>query len=144
MQATTAGRIRLLSAEPKIKVLHLTWFAFFVSFIVWFNHAPLMASIRTTFGLTDQQVSALLILNVALTIPARILVGMLVDKVGPRLMYAILLAVSGLLCLMFAFAQSFAMLALSRFLLGFVGAGFVVGIRMVAEWFPAKIGRAHV
>ena len=138
MQTTTAGRIRLLSAEPKIQVLHLTWFAFFVSFIVWFNHAPLMASIRTTFGLTDQQVSALLILNVALTIPARILVGMLVDKVGPRLMYAILLAVSGLLCLMFAFAQSFAMLALSRFLLGFVGAGFVVGIRMVAEWFPAK------
>ena len=25
-----------------------------------------------------------------------------------------------------------------RFLLGFVGAGFVIGIRMVGEWFPAK------
>ena len=142
MQSTAAGsaagKIRLFSAEPKIKVLHLTWLAFFVSFLVWFNHAPLMAAIRTTFGLTDQQVSALLILNVALTIPARILVGMLVDKVGPRLMYAGLLAISGVLCLVFAIAQSFTMLAISRFLLGFVGAGFVVGIRMVAEWFPAK------
>ncbi len=138
MRSTVAGNVRLFSNEPKIKVLHLTWLAFFVSFLVWFNHAPLMASIRTTFGLTDQQVSALLILNVALTIPARILVGMLVDKVGPRLMYAGLLAISGLLCLVFATAQSFTMLAISRFLLGFVGAGFVVGIRMVAEWFPAK------
>lgn len=138
MQAAAIGSIRLLSTEPKIKVLHLTWLAFFVSFLVWFNHAPLMAAIRTTFGLTDQQVSALLILNVALTIPARILVGMLVDKAGPRIMYSSLLAISGVLCLLFATAQSFTMLALTRFLLGFVGAGFVVGIRMVAEWFPAK------
>ena len=109
-----------------------------MSFLVWFNHAPLMASIRGTFSLTDQQVAALLILNVALTIPARILVGMLVDKVGPRIMYSSLLAISGVLCLLFAFAQSFTMLALTRFLLGFVGAGFVVGIRMIGEWFPAK------
>ncbi len=133
-----AGGIKLFSSEPKIKVLHFTWLAFFVSFLVWFNHAPLMAAIRTTFGLTDQQVSALLILNVALTIPARILVGMLVDRVGPRLMYSGLLAISGVLCLIFAFAESFTTLAITRFLLGFVGAGFVVGIRMVAEWFPAK------
>ena len=26
----------------------------------------------------------------------------------------------------------------SRFALGFVGAGFVIGIRMIGEWFPAK------
>jgi NNP family nitrate/nitrite transporter-like MFS transporter len=30
------------------------------------------------------------------------------------------------------------MLALARFLLGFVGAGFVIGIRMISEWFPAR------
>ena len=30
------------------------------------------------------------------------------------------------------------MLALTRFLLGFAGAGFVIGIRMISEWFPAK------
>ena len=138
MQSKAAGKIRLLSSEPKIKVLHYTWLAFFVSFIVWFNHAPLMAAIRTTFSLTDQQVSALLILNVALTIPARIIVGMLVDRVGPRLMYSSLLAISGVLCLIFAMSTDFTTLAITRFLLGFVGAGFVVGIRMVAEWFPAK------
>ena len=134
----TVGSIRLFSREPKITVLHLSWLAFFVTFIVWFNHAPLMAAIRDTFSLSKQQISALLIMNVALTIPARIAVGILVDKIGPRLMYALLLAISGVLCIVFALSTSFNMLAISRLLLGFVGAGFVVGIRMIAEWFPAK------
>ena len=39
---------------------------------------------------------------------------------------------------MFAFADSYEQLALARFFSGFVGAGFVIGIRMVGEWFPAK------
>lgn len=134
----TPIRLNLWSREPRIRTLHLTWLAFFVSFIVWFNHAPLMAAIRSSLNLTDQEVSALLILNVALTIPARIVVGMLVDKVGPRIMYAALLAISGLLCFGFALSDSFTTAAIWRFLLAFVGAGFVVGIRLIAEWFPAK------
>ncbi len=137
----TDFRIRqfpLFSWQPKIRTLHLTWVAFFISFFVWFNHAPLMAAIQETFNLTKQEVAALLILNVALTIPARVAVGMLVDKLGPRLMYGGLLAISGVLCLIFAFADNYETLAISRFLLGFVGAGFVVGIRMIGEWFPAK------
>ena len=45
---------------------------------------------------------------------------------------------------MFAFASSFEQAALSRFLLGFIGAGFVIGIRMVSEWFPAnELGTAE-
>ncbi len=124
--------------DPKIRTLHFTWVAFFISFFVWFNHAPLMASIRDTFGLSKQEVIALLILNVSLTIPARIIVGMLVDKLGPRIVYSVLLVISGLLCVAFALADSFEAMAVTRFLLGFVGAGFVIGIRMVGEWFPAR------
>ncbi|WP_413664018.1 NarK family nitrate/nitrite MFS transporter [Microbulbifer sp. VAAC004] len=124
--------------DPKIKTLHVTWFAFFLTFVVWFSHAPLMVFIKEAFDLTSQQVKALLILNVALTIPARIIIGMLVDKLGPRLVYSGLLMTSSLICLGFATADSYESLALFRFLLGFVGAGFVIGIRMVGEWFPAK------
>ena len=138
MLQVTPRRFTLFSLEPRIKVLHYTWLAFFVSFIVWFNHAPLMASIRTSLKLSDQEVGALLILNVALTIPARIVIGMLVDKFGPKLMFSLLLALSGALCIPFALATDFSTLALSRFLLAMVGAGFVVGIRMIGEWFPAK------
>ncbi|KAF0191202.1 MAG: MFS transporter NNP family nitrate/nitrite transporter [Gammaproteobacteria bacterium] len=134
----TGGKFTLLSFTGKTRTLHLTWVAFFISFIVWFNHAPLLGSIRDAFQLTEQQVKALLIINVALTIPARIIIGMLVDKFGPKTIYSTLLAAGGVLCLAFANAGSYEQLALIRFLLGFVGAGFVIGIRMIGEWYPAR------
>lgn len=133
-----SANLNLLSFVGKTKILHLTWMAFFITFLVWFNHAPLLLAIQTSFGLSDQQIKTLLILNVALTIPARIVVGMLVDSFGPRNVYSILLVITGFLCLFFALATSFEMLALARFLLGFAGAGFVIGIRMISEWFPAR------
>jgi NNP family nitrate/nitrite transporter-like MFS transporter len=97
-----------------------------------------MATVRGALDLTNQQVATLLTLNVALTIPARIVIGMLVDRFGPRIMYSLLLAISSVLCFGYATADSFEALALTRFLLGFVGAGFVIGIRMIGEWFPAR------
>ena len=134
----TDSKLELFSFTGKGRALHLTWFAFFLSFLVWFNHAPLMASIKETFELSTQQVKALLILNVALTIPARIVIGMLVDKYGPRLVFSLLLSSSSLICFVFAVADSYTMLAATRFALGFVGAGFVIGIRMIGEWYPAR------
>ena len=136
---TDNGKLNILNfKDPKIKTLHVTWFAFFLTFVVWFSHAPLMVFIKEAFNLTTPQVKALLILNVALTIPARIAIGMLVDKFGPRIIYSGLLVISSFICLGFATADSYEQLALFRFLLGFVGAGFVIGIRLVGEWFPAK------
>ena len=128
----------LFSFRGKTRILHLSWVAFFLSFLMWFNHAPLLAAMRETLGLTDQQIKTLLILNVALTIPARIVVGMLVDAFGPRRMFTLLLFVSSLLCFGFALADSYQQLALMRFLMGFSGAGFVIGIRLISEWYPAR------
>ncbi|PWV65845.1 NarK family nitrate/nitrite MFS transporter [Plasticicumulans acidivorans] len=134
----SSPKLNLLSFSGNIRILHLSWIAFFISFVVWFNHAPLLAPIRDTFQLTEGQVKALLTLNVALTIPVRILIGMLVDKFGPRVMYSVLLAICGGLCFFFALAETYQQLALARLLLGCVGAGFVIGIRLISEWFPAK------
>jgi len=130
--------LKLLSFSGNTKILHLSWMAFFISFVVWFNHAPLLISIQQSLGLTSQQIKTLLILNVALTIPARIVVGMLVDKYGPRIMFPSLLGISSFICFFFALADTFEQLAAARFMLGFVGAGFVIGIRMISEWYPAK------
>ncbi len=130
------GKFSLFSFSGKMKVLHLSWMAFFVTFVVWFNFAPLLQMVKATFGLTTQQVKTLLILNVALTIPARVLIGTLTDRYGPRVVYSALLALCSLPCFAFAFAETFIQLAISRFLLGFIGAGFVIGIRIVSEWFP--------
>jgi NNP family nitrate/nitrite transporter-like MFS transporter len=141
---TSSTGIKLLSFTGKMKTLHLSWMAFFITFMVWFNHAPLLAVIGVSLGLSASEIKTLLILNVALTIPARVIIGMVTDKYGPRLTFSVLLAVCSLPCFMFAMANNFEQAALARFLLGFIGAGFVIGIRLVSEWFPAnELGTAE-
>ena len=130
--------LKLFSFQGKYRILHLTWFAFFITFVIWLGLGPMMPFIQEALGLTDQQAKVLLILNVAMTIPARILVGMLVDKLGPKVMFSSILILGGLVSIAFSWMSSYDQLAFMRFLSGFIGAGFVVGIRMIAEWFPAK------
>jgi NNP family nitrate/nitrite transporter-like MFS transporter len=140
----TQDGIKLFSFTGKMKTLHLSWMAFFITFVVWFNHAPLLAVIGDSLGLSASEIKTLLILNVALTIPARVIIGMLTDKYGPRLTFSLLLALCSIPCFMFALAENFEQAALARFLLGFIGAGFVIGIRLVSEWFPAnELGTAE-
>ncbi len=134
----SAEKFNLLSFTGKMKTLHLSWMAFFITFMVWFNMAPLQDLIVNDLGLTISEWKTLLIINVALTIPARVVIGALTDKYGPRLVYSSLLAICSIPCFVFALADDFTQLLVARFALGCIGAGFVVGIRMVSEWFPPK------
>ncbi|SMN00810.1 Nitrate/nitrite transporter [uncultured Candidatus Thioglobus sp.] len=131
-------KMNILSFTGKYRILHLTWFAFFMSFVVWLSLGPMMPFIQEALGLTSQQAKVLLILNVAMTIPARIVVGILVDKFGPKILFSSILVLGGLVSIVFSWMQTYEQLALVRFLSGFIGAGFVVGIRLISEWFPAK------
>jgi MFS transporter, NNP family, nitrate/nitrite transporter len=85
----SSEKLKLLSFSGNIKILHMTWMAFFISFVVWFNHAPLMLAIAKTLNLSQPEIKTILILNVALTIPARIVIGILVDKFGPKRTYSL-------------------------------------------------------
>jgi NNP family nitrate/nitrite transporter-like MFS transporter len=131
-------KLNIFSFKGKYRVLHMTWFAFFMTFVVWLGLGPMMPFIQEALALTEQQAKVLLILNVAMTIPSRIIVGMLVDKLGPKIMFSSILILGGLISIAFSWMQSYEQLAMMRFLAGFIGAGFVVGIRMISEWFPAK------
>ncbi len=132
-------------SNPSIRTLHLTWFAFFLTFVVWFNMAGVLSKMIEQFDwLSKSNVKALLVTNVALTIPARIIVGGLIDKYGPRRIFAGLMVIMVIPGLTFAFGDNFTQLVLSRLALGAIGAGFVIGIKMTANWFtPKYIGRAE-
>lgn len=129
----------------EIKALHLTWIAFFICFYVWFNMAPLASSIlRSANWLTRDDLRLFAIANVALTIPARILVGMALDRFGPRRVFSVLMVVMAVPTLFFAFGSSKEQLFVSRLVMSSVGASFVVGIHMTALWFkPRDIGFAE-
>lgn len=132
-------------AQERIRVLHYTWIAFFIAFYIWFNMAPLATTMLRELGwLTPEHLKILAICNVALTIPARILVGALIDRFGPRVVFSGLLILMSVPTFLFAFGTSFMQLLVARLVLGSVGASFVIGIRMVSQWFPPNmIGRAE-
>ena len=134
--SNSTSTFNIFSFQGKMKTLHLSWMAFFITFAVWFNFAPLLHAVKETLGLTTEEIKTLLILNVAITIPARVIIGSLTDKYGPRLVYSALLILCAIPCFTFAFSENFMQAAISRFALGFIGAGFVIGIRLVSEWFP--------
>jgi len=89
MSTEAKAKFNLMSFRGKFRILHMTWVAFFISFLVWFNHAPLMASLR------------------------RIIIGMLVDRFGPVAgmvgAYGNVGAVTFLTVLSFVSAQAFFM-----------------------------------
>jgi len=132
-------------SQERIRTLHYTWIAFFMTFYVWFNMAPLSTTMLDTIGwLTDEHVKILLIANVALTIPARIVVGALIDRYGASVVFSGLMITMSVPTIVFALGTTFMQLLIARLALSTVGAGFVIGIKMVAQWFPPKyIGRAE-
>ncbi len=131
--------------QERIRTLHYTWIAFFMTFYVWFNLAPLATTMLDTIGwLTKEHIKILLIANVALTIPARIVVGALIDRFGARSVFSALMIVMAIPAIVFAMGDTFIQLLVARLVLSSVGAGFVVGIKMIAQWFtPKYIGRAE-
>ena len=141
MQVSDLFRFR----NREIKALHLTWIAFFITFYVWFNMAPLASSILASADwLTRDDIRLFAIANVALTIPARIIIGMSLDKWGPRRVFSVLMVTMAVPTFFFAFGDSKEQLFISRLILSSVGASFVVGIHMTALWFkPRDIGFAE-
>jgi NNP family nitrate/nitrite transporter-like MFS transporter len=125
--------------NAEIKALHLTWIAFFMSFYVWFNMAPLASSMLASVDwLTRDDIRLFAIANVALTIPARIIVGMALDRYGPRRVFSVLMVLMAIPTWVFAFGDTREVLFMSRLVLSSIGASFVVTIHMVALWFPPR------
>ncbi|WP_018934051.1 MFS transporter [Gracilibacillus lacisalsi] len=120
------------------QMLTIATLAFFVSVMVWFNMAPFQSTIQEQLSLSTDEIGALMIVNLALSIPGRIVIGRLVDRYGPRNVFSILLITMSIPCFVFALGTTYMQLLISRLILGTIGASFVIGIRMVTEWFPTK------
>jgi NNP family nitrate/nitrite transporter-like MFS transporter len=140
-----ATRINLLSLKtPQMRAFHMTWFSFFLCFFAWFGIAPLMAVVRDELGLTKQQIGNTIIASVAITILARLFIGWLCDRIGPRLSYTWLLLLGSIPVMCIGFAQSYEALLLFRLGIGVIGASFVITQYHTSVMFaPNVVGTAN-
>ena len=121
-----ATSINLFSLSTRqMRAFHMSWFSFFLCFFAWFGIAPLMAVVREELSLTKEQIGNTIIASVAITILARLFIGWLCDRIGPRLSYSILLVVGSIPVMSIGLAQSYESFLLFRLGIGVIGASFV-------------------
>jgi NNP family nitrate/nitrite transporter-like MFS transporter len=109
-----------------MRAFHASWAAFFLCFFAWFGIAPLMPIVRDEFSLTKSQVGWCLIASVAITIVARVLVGWVCDRIGPRRAYSWLLILGSIPVMAIGLARDFETFLIFRLLIGAIGASFVI------------------
>lgn len=128
----------------QIRTFHMTWFSFFLCFFAWFGIAPLMLIVRDELNLTKDQVGWTIIGSVAITIFARLLIGWLCDRIGPRLTYTGLLTLGALPVMGIGLAHDFETFLMFRLAIGAIGASFVITQYHTSVMFaPNVVGQAN-
>src|SRR5216683_714877 len=127
-----------------MRAFHMTWFAFFLCFFGWFGIAPLMPVIRAELHLTKDQVGNSIIASVAITIVARLLIGWLCDRIGPRRAYTWLLILGSLPVMAVGLAHDYSTFLIFRLAIGAIGASFVITQYHTSVMFaPNIVGTAN-
>ena len=145
LEGGKATGIRLFSlATPQMRTFHLTWFAFFLCFFGWFGVAPLMAVVREDLLLSKAQIGNTIIASVAITIVARLVIGWLCDRIGPRRAYTGLLVIGAVPVMGIGLAQNYETFLLFRLAIGVIGASFVITQYHTSVMFaPNVVGTAN-
>lgn len=140
-----ATKIQLFNfTTPQMRAFHMSWFAFFLCFFAWFGIAPLMSFVRTEMDLTKEQIGWLVIGSVTVTVLARLVVGWLCDRLGPRTTYTWLLILGSLPVMGIGFATNYEPLLVFRLLIGVIGASFVITQYHTSLMFaPNCVGTAN-
>lgn len=145
VKSSKATKIDLFSLKTiQMKTFHITWFSFFLCFFGWFGVAPLMAVIRDELALSKGQIGNIIISSVMITIFARLLIGWIADKIGPRITYTWLLIIGSLPVMLIGLSNDYTSFLIFRLLIGVIGASFVLTQFHTSLMFaPNVVGTAN-
>jgi NNP family nitrate/nitrite transporter-like MFS transporter len=122
----------------------ITSIAFFLCFFAWFGIVPFMPDVVRDLGLTPDQKWNSIILAVTGTVFARLLIGKLCDKYGPRLVYTWLLTLGAIPVILIGFSQTPLQFLICRLFIGFIGASFVITqVHTSIMFAPNVVGTAN-
>jgi len=122
-----ATKLELLNFSTiPTRTFWITSIAFFMCFFAWFGIVPFMPYVVKDLGLSPDQKWNSIILAVTGTVFARLLIGKLCDKYGPRLCYTWLLMIGAIPVILIGFVQTPAQFLICRLFIGFIGASFVI------------------
>ena len=140
-----SSKLELLKfSNPATRTFWITSIAFFLCFFAWFGIVPFMPDVVRDLGLTPDQKWNSIILAVSGTVFARLLIGKLTDKYGPRLCYTWLLILGAIPVIAIGFVQTPLQFLICRLFIGFIGASFVITqVHTSIMFSPSIVGTAN-
>jgi len=141
------ANLKALKGQGHFPTLFMAFLYFDMSFMVWTMLGPLSSEIsealaQNGFVLTPSQKATLLSLPILSGAILRILLGFLVDKIGPKktALFAQSVVIASLLWAYFRGDNiTYEELLLVAFGLGFAGASFAVALPQAGQWYPPKL-----
>ncbi|WP_345274735.1 MFS transporter [Flaviramulus aquimarinus] len=142
---TKSTTLQLLNLKSlPIRTFWITAISFFMCFFAWFGIVPFMPDVVKDLGLTPDQKWNSIILAVSGTVFARLLIGKLCDKYGPRLCYTWLLMLGAIPVILCGLVQTPTQFLVCRLFIGFIGASFVITqVHTSLMFAPNIVGTAN-
>lgn len=144
-QSLKATKLSLFDFKSvPIRTFWITSISFFMCFFAWFGIVPFMPDVVRDLGLTPAQKWNSIILAVSGTVFARLLIGKLCDKYGPRLCYTWLLILGAIPVIASGLVQTPLQFLICRLFIGFIGASFVITqVHTSLMFAPNVVGTAN-
>jgi len=137
------------TAEPKatsfwssghIPTLIAAFLYFDLAFMVWVLLGPLAPEISNTLGLTPAEKGLMVATPTLAGAALRVVNGLLVDRIGPKLAGAIsqAIVIAGLMTAFLMGVDSFSGTLALGVILGFAGASFAIALPLASRWYPPE------
>jgi NNP family nitrate/nitrite transporter-like MFS transporter len=113
---------------------------FDLAFMVWVLLGPLAPLISKDLGLNAAEKGLMVATPTLAGAALRLVIGLLVDKIGPKRTGAIsqVIVIAGLMTAYLAGVSSFAGTLAVGIILGFAGASFAVALPLASRWYPPE------
>jgi len=125
------------TSRPNLQ-LTLGTISFAICFAAWGLISAFAPRFRELFHLTATQTAFLVAVPVLLGAVMRIVTGMLADRFGGRIVFAVLMIGVAAPAYIVPMASSYQKLLVVAFFLGIAGSSFAVGVGFVSRWFPPE------
>lgn len=124
--------------QKQWSVVIMSTASFTVCFMVWMMFAVIGIPIKTTLGLNETQFGLLIAMPVLTGSLIRLPLGMLTDKFGGRIVFAVLMISTIIPIYLISYGTAYWHYLVMALFVGVAGGSFTVGIAYCARWFPKE------
>ncbi|WP_417809156.1 nitrate/nitrite transporter [Thioclava sp.] len=120
------------------RALGLSTFAFTICFAVWTIFSIIGVRIKQELGLSEFQFGLLVATPVLTGSLTRLFLGVLTEKYGGRIVFALQMLLTAAATWMLTWVSSYTMFLVAALGIGLAGGSFIIGVAYVSRWYDSS------